>query len=343
MKALVTGGAGFVGSNCARHLLDKGHEVVIFDNLSRGKGCEANIQWLRSHPDSRRLTIANGDVSSLESLRTAARGCGLIIHTAAQVSVPKSVQDPLLDFESNVKGTFNVLEQARRIEPSPIVLFTSSNKVYGIPDGALNELETRYDFQALPRGVSESFPLKGEEPYGASKASGDLYMKAYHAQYGLPTLAFRCSCMYGPHQWGKEEQGWVAWFCIAAALGKGLTIYGDGKQVRDLLYIDDVISAFDLGIEKINKCSGEAINLGGGRENTVSLLETIRFIESLVRRKIPLAFSSWRPGDNKCYYTDYRKSERLLGWTPRVNWQEGIRKTLEWVEGNTPQMVAVIS
>lgn len=342
MKALVTGGAGFVGSNYASHLLSEGWEVVIFDNLGRGKGCENNLQWLRTHANSKNLRVLKGEVSSSRPLQEAMKGCDMVLHAAAQVSVPQSIAEPLIDFESNVLGTYNVLEAARKAKSNPTVLYTSSNKVYGIPDSPLRELDTRYDFKHLPSGVDEYFPLKGEEPYGASKATGDLYLHAYSMQYDLKAVSFRCSCMYGPRQWGKEEQGWVAWFCIAAALNKPINIYGDGKQVRDLLYIDDVTNAFDLALEKINTASGEAINLGGGSENVVSLLETIAYIESLTNRKIRLRFKNWRPGDNKCYYTDYGKAEKLLGWTPKVAWKEGVKKTLEWVQNNLPQISAAI-
>jgi CDP-paratose 2-epimerase len=341
MKALVTGGAGFVGSNYAYHLLDDGFEVVVFDSLARGKGCDNNLQWLKSNPKARRLTVVKGDVNSIESLHSASKGCDILLHAAAQVSVPESVFKPRLDFESNVLGTFNVLEAARRAESDPAVLFTSSNKVYGIPHARLIEKELQYDFENLPQGVDESFPLKGEEPYGVGKAAGDMYLHAYHEQYGLRSVAFRCSCMFGPHQWGKEEQGWVAWFCIAAALGKPLNIYGDGKQVRDLLHIDDVMHAFDLATQNLDRVKGEAINLGGGKENVASLLETITYLESLTNNKMSLTFKDWRPGDNKCYYTDYGKAKALMGWSPTIPWKEGVHKTLDWVQGNLRAVEAV--
>src|SRR2546428_6071279 len=327
MKALVTGGAGFVGSNYANHLLDHGSEVVVYDSLARGKGCENNLLWLKSNPNARKLTVVKGDVNSIESLHIASKGCDVFLHAAAQVSVPESVFKPRLDFESNALGTFNVLEAARRAESDPAVLYTSNNKVYGIPDAPLREQELRYEFENLPQGVDESFPLKGEEPYGVSKAAGDMYLHAYSEQYGVKSVSFRCSCMFGPHQWGKEEQGWVAWFCIATAFEKPLNIYGDGKQVRDLLYVDDVMHAFDLACKNISNVKGEAINLGGGKENVASLLETIAYLESITNTKMRLTFKGWRPGDNKCYYTNYEKAKKLLGWSPKVPWKEGVRRT----------------
>jgi CDP-paratose 2-epimerase len=339
--ALITGGAGFVGSNYAKHLLDIGANVVVFDNFARGKGSENNMQWLRSHPKSKNLKLVKGDVNSIESLQDASKGCDLIIHTAAQVSVPESVSKPRLDFTSNVLGTFNVLEVARKLQTDPVVIYTSSNKVYGIPNASLRELELRYDFEDLPEGVDESSVIKGEEPYGASKAAGDLYLHAYSEQYELKTVAFRCSCMFGPRQWGKEEQGWVAWFCIAAALDKPLNIYGDGKQVRDLLFIDDVMQAFDAAAQNIDKVKGQAMNLGGGKENVASLLETIAYLESITNKKMRLTFKGWRPGDNKCYYTNYLKATRLLGWSPQVTWKEGVLKTLDWVRSNVREVTAV--
>ncbi len=341
-RALVTGGAGFVGSNYAKHLLDLNAEVVVFDNFARGKGCESNLQWLKSHPKSGNLKVVKGEVSSVQSLEDASKGCDLILHTAAQVSVPESVSKPRLDFDSNALGTFNVLEAARKLQTDPVIIYTSSNKVYGIPDATLQELELRYDFEDLPEGVDESFAIKGEEPYGVSKATGDLYFHAYSEQYNLKSVAFRCSCMFGPRQWGKEEQGWVAWFTIAAALEKRLNIYGNGKQVRDLLYVDDVMQAFDLAIQNIDSVEGESINLGGGRENVASLLETIAYLESLTNKKMRLTFKGWRPGDNKCYYTNYQKAKKLLGWAPRVPWKEGVRRTLNWVQSNMREVSAVV-
>lgn len=331
MRVLITGGAGFVGSNYAWHLLDDGHEVVVYDNFSRGIGCSENVKWLRGHPRSNNLSVIKGDVRDRESLSKASKGCGVIIHTAAQVSVPLSIENPVLDFESNVIGTFNILEIARKLNTNPIVIYTSSNKVYGIPAANLIESKDRYDFKDLPAGVDESFPMKGEEPYGVSKMIGDHYIRTYYLRYGLRAISFRCSCMYGPRQWGKEEQGWVAWFCIAAVTGKPVTIFGNGKQVRDLLYIEDACRAFDLAIEKIDGVAGEGINLGGGKENAVSLLQAIEFIEQLKGSKMLLRFADWRPGDVKCYYTDYSKAEKLLGWKPLVPWKEGIRRTYDWV------------
>jgi len=334
MKALITGGAGFVGFNYARHLLDKGHEVVIYDNFTRGAGCRNNVDWLRTHDNSGKLTVVNEDLRNCQLLSKAAEDCDLIVHAAAQVSVPLSIDDPKLDFESNALGTFNVLEAARNSRSNPTVIYLSSNKVYGMPETELIELEKRYSFKELLEGIDESFPLKGEEPYGVSKALGDLYARAYHLQYGLRAISFRCSCMYGPHQWGKEEQGWVAWFCIAFAINSPITIFGDGKQVRDLLYIDDVISAFDLAIENINKIAGEGVNLGGGRENAVSLLEVIDFLNQLTKKSVHLSFTDWRPRDNKCYYTNYAKAKKLLEWQPRIPWRKGIERTYEWISNN---------
>jgi CDP-paratose 2-epimerase len=341
-KILITGGLGFVGSNYARHMLSSGAKVVVFDNAARGKGCEANLESLRLHPKSSNLKTVRGDVNSIQPLQEACSDCDLILHAAAQVSVPGSVSKPRLDFESNALGTFNVLEAARRSRAEPVILYTSSNKVYGIPDAPLHEEALRYDFENLPEGVDETFPVKGEEPYGVSKAAGDLYLHAYSEQYGLKTVAFRCSCMFGPHQWGKEEQGWVAWFCIAAALGKPINIYGDGKQVRDLLYVDDVMKAFDVAAERIDTVKGQALNLGGGKENVASLLETIALIESITKRKMALTFKEWRPGDNKCYYTNCQKANRLLGWRPTVPWKEGVQKTLDWVQTNLREVSSVV-
>lgn len=340
IRALVTGGAGFVGCNYTWHLLDKGCKVVVYDNFARGAGCLQNTKWLASHPNSANLTIVRGHVQNYDGLFKAGHECDLIVHAAAQVSVPLSISDPKLDFQSNALGTFNVLEVARNLGTDPIVVYLSSNKVYGIPEAELIELENRYDFKDLPNGVHESFPLKGEEPYGVSKGIGDYYIRAYHLRYGLKAVSFRCSCMYGPRQWGKEEQGWVGWFCIAAATNKTITIFGDGKQVRDLLYVDDVIHAFDSAVKRIDKVAGEGINLGGGRENAISLLEAIAFLEQLTGKSVPLRFADWRPGDNKCYYTNNVKATRLLGWRPTIPWKEGIHRTYNWVTENISHFIS---
>lgn len=336
MKALVTGGAGFVGCNYAWHLLNKAYEVVVFDNFARGSSCSYNVEWLKSHPNSDKLSIIRGNVKDYELLSKSAKDCDLIVHTAAQVSVPLSVSNPRNDFECNTLGAFNVLEVARGSRLDPIVIYTSSNKVYGMPNAELIELDRRYDFKELLKGVDEFHSLKGEEPYGVSKIVGDLYARAYNLRYGLKTVAFRCSCMYGPHQWGKEEQGWVAWFCIAFAVEHPITIFGNGKQVRDLIYVEDVIRAFDLAIKNIKHVAGESLNLGGGKENAVSLLEVIDFLGQLTAKTNPLFFTDWRPGDNKCYYTNYAKIRRLLGWQPHFSWKDGISRTYEWVQNNLP-------
>jgi len=330
-RVLVTGGGGFVGSNYAAHLLDEGASVTLYDNFARGYGCSHNTSWLKKRASSNKLKIVKGDVKDYPRLLRAAKGCDLIVHAAAQVSVPLSVSNPRLDFDSNAVGTFNILEVARNLKTDPAVLYISSNKVYGIPDAELVELERRYNFKDLKEGVGEDFPLEGEEPYGVSKATGDSYLHAYYLRYGLRAVSFRCSCMYGPRQWGKEEQGWVAWFCIAAATRKNITIFGDGKQVRDLLYIDDVIRAFDSARAKIRNVAGEAFNLGGGRNNAVSLLQTLDFLKELSGRDIKLTYADWRPGDNKCYYTNINKVKKLLDWAPQISWKEGIKRTYEWV------------
>lgn len=332
MKVLITGGAGFVGSNYAWHLLTNGHDVVIYDKILRAGGLY-NVKWLRSHGNSHNLHIIKGDVRDYKSLSRAAEGCDLILHCAAQVSVPLSIDNPKKDFEYNVIGTFNILEVIRRSKLNPILIYTSSNKVYGIPEIKLKEFKTRYDFEEYIDGVNEHVPLKSEEPYGASKAVSDLYLRAYSLRYGLRALSFRCSCMYGPHQWGREEQGWVTWFCIASVLNNPITIFGNGKQVRDLLYIDDAVRAFDLAAKSIDKISGEVINLGGGKENSVSLLEVIDFLKGLAGN-VRIHFAEWRPGDTKCYYTDYGKAKKLLGWQPNVSWKEGITQTYKWVIDN---------
>jgi CDP-paratose 2-epimerase len=340
ISAWVTGGAGFVGSNYARSLLDRGCTVAIYDNFARGEGCVENVKWLRNNASSKKLTLIKSPLEDRLGLAKACRDRDLVVHCAAQVSVPLSIAEPRLDYETNATGSFNVLEAVRSSSSNPVVIYTSSNKVYGVPDSPLIESDDHYDFES-GCGVDESAPLVGEEPYGVSKAVAERYIDAYARRYGLKAVSFRCSCMYGPHQWGKAEQGWVAWFCVAAILKKTLTLFGDGKQVRDLLYIDDVVKAFDLAFNGNSKIRGEAINLGGGKENAVSLLQTLKYLESATGKRIETKYADWRPGDNKCYYTDVRKAKSLLGWAPEVGWKEGLDRTLDWVRQNLPSVSAI--
>jgi len=334
MKHLIIGGAGFIGSNLADYFLKKKHKVTIFDNFSR-IGATANAEWLkRNHPQ---VKIVRGDIrTDLDKLQKEIEKSNIVHHLAAQVAVTTSVVNPREDFEINALGTFNVLEAIRQSKNNPILIFASTNKVYGKMDEiGVVEKKTRYEYKNLPLGVSEKQNLDFHSPYGCSKGAADQYVRDYTRIYGLKTVVLRQSCIYGPRQFGIEDQGWVAWFIIAAVLGKPITIYGDGKQIRDVLYIDDLIKAFELAVKKIKKTKGKIYNIGGGPKNTISIWKEFGpMIEKLLKRKIKVRYSDWRPGDQKVYVSDVRKAKKDLGWEPKVGVKEGINKLFNWVVKN---------
>ena len=334
-RYLITGGAGFIGSNYAHHLLARGERVTIFDNLSRA-GAGINLQWLRATygPDS--FLLIEADVRDAQAIAEAARQADVIIHLAGQVAVTSSVEDPRADFEANALGTFNTLEAARASGRNPIVLYASTNKVYGgMEDTPVIEIGTRYTYEELPHGVPETQPLDFHSPYGCSKGAGDQYTRDYARIYGLPTVVFRQSCIYGPRQFGIEDQGWVAWFVIAAQTGRPITIYGDGKQVRDVLYVGDLLDAYDAAIAQIGVAAGQVYNIGGGPSNVLSIwAEFGPLLERLLGREIPVSCSNWRPGDQKVYVSDIRKAQRELHWQPKTGVEEGIGRLFEWVKEN---------
>src|SRR5215831_10232687 len=252
---VVTGGAGFVGSNLVSSLLDRGHHVTVFDSLAR-PGSERNLLWLRKrHPG---LHYVHGDVRDADALDSVVRRADVVYHLAGQVAVTTSVEDPATDFNVNALGTFNVLEAARRNGRRPTLVFTSTNKVYGgIEDVVVVERPARYEFQDPQSGISEDQPLDFHSPYGCSKGAADQYVRDYARIYHLPTVVFRMSCIYGPRQFGTEDQGWIAHFIISVLTGKPITIYGDGKQVRDVLYVEDLVRAFRLAVERIADVAGQ--------------------------------------------------------------------------------------
>lgn len=336
MRFLITGGAGFIGSNTCRKLLDQGHEVVVFDNLSRA-GSEANLAWLKQGGGE--LVMIKGDVRKPDGLEAALQQHGpidVVLHFAAQVAVTTSVLDPALDFEINARGTLNVLEAVRHAEPSPIMLYASTNKVYGGLEGyEIVEADTRYEFAETARGVPEFAPLDFHSPYGCSKGAADQYVRDYHRIYGLPTIVFRNSCIYGPRQFGIEDQGWLAWFVIAAVHGKNITIFGDGKQVRDVLYIDDLVGAMLAAVENIETTQGQVYNMGGGPENSLSVwVEFGPLLEELEGRNIEVEFEDWRPGDQRVYISDISKAQRDFGWSPQTPPEQGVKELYEWVREN---------
>lgn len=334
-RYLITGGAGFIGCNYVHRLLSRGEKVTVYDNLSR-RGTEANLDWLsREHgADAFRLVV--GDVRDYDALVAATEGADVVVHLAGQTAVTTSVESPRLDFEDNALGTFNVLEAARHAGTTPIFLYSSTNKVYGgMEEIVVVKGETRYAYRDFPHGIPETQPLDFHSPYGCSKGAGDQYVRDYARIYGLPTVVFRQSCVYGPRQMGVEDQGWVAWFIIAAVTGQPITIYGDGKQVRDVLFVDDLLDVYDAAVERINVAAGQVYNVGGGPEHTMAVwAEFGPMLEDLMGRAIPVSYGDWRPGDQRIYVSDVRKAGRELSWRPRVGVEEGIRRLYEWVVAN---------
>jgi CDP-paratose 2-epimerase len=332
---LVTGGAGFIGSNLVNNLLDDGYRVTVFDALLR-RGTEHNLSWLRSRHRDGRLCFVQGDVRDFEALRTVVRRAEIIYHLAGQVAVTTSVDDPRTDYEINALGTFNVLEAVRQSGHRPVVVFTSTNKVYGgMEDVAVVERTTRYEYQDFPHGVPESQPLDFHSPYGCSKGAADQYVRDYGRIYGLPTVVFRMSCIYGPRQFGNEDQGWLAHFMIAALKGEPVTIYGNGKQVRDVLFVEDLVRAFRLAVEKIDTSAGQVFNIGGGPSNVLAVWQEFReLLTDLKGEKIDARYGDWRPGDQPCYVSDIRKAGRCLGWEPRIDKETGVRRLWEWVSSH---------
>jgi CDP-paratose 2-epimerase len=332
---LVTGGAGFIGSNYVHRLLERGEKVTVYDNLSRA-GAKVNLAWLQETFGRDAFRLDAGDVTDAARLAESAREADVIVHLAGQVAVTTSVTDPRHDFESNALGTFNALEAARLSGRRPVFIYASTNKVYGgMDDVEVVGDATRWHYKDLPYGAPETQPLDFHSPYGCSKGTGDQYVRDYARIYGLRSVVFRQSAIYGPRQFGIEDQGWLAWFVIAAVMGRPITIYGDGKQVRDMLYVSDLIDAYDLAIQKIDQVKGQVFNLGGGPQNTISVwTEFGPMLEKLLNRKISVARGDWRPGDQRVFVADIRKAERVLGWEPKIRVEEGIARLFKWVVEN---------
>ena len=340
MKILITGGAGLVGSHAAEYFALKGDEVVVLDNLMRSEifgydkaSVEFNWNYLAKYSNVKRI---KGDVRNEKDVKEAlGDGVDVVIHTAGQPGVPSSVREPKDDFSINAFGTLNTLECTRQLNKNTIFIYCSTNKVYGenIDKIPLKEKKTRYVYEGM-KGVNEDMltDLTGHTPYGVSKLTGDLYTQEYAHIYGMKTAVFRMSCTYGIRQFGFEDQGWVAWFIIAALYNKPITIYGDGKQVRDLLYATDLVEAFDKFIN--SDLRHGLFNIGGGEDNTVSLLEFLDEIQKLTGKNPEVKFANWRPSDQKVYITDIAKVSKTLDWKQKVSAKEGIQKLIEWVKQN---------
>ena len=332
-RILITGGAGFVGCNAARFFGARNWNVTVLDNLSR-QGTDKNLAWLR---DGTTFDFEHVDVRDRPAIdRVMAAGrFDAVIHLAAQVAVTTSVIDPSMDFAVNAIGTFNMLDAVRLHSPESVFIFASTNKVYGKIAGATSELRgNQYTYVNRPHGIGETEPLDFLSPYGCSKGAADQYTLDFARMYKIPATSFRQSCIYGPRQFGVEDQGWVAWFAIAAMLGRDITIFGDGKQVRDVLHVDDLLLAYEAAIRAPDKIAAEAFNVGGGPHRVLSLIDLVDRLARRLGRKIPVKWDDWRPGDQQVYISDIRKLENVLGWTPEISVTAGIAQLIDWVAQN---------
>jgi CDP-paratose 2-epimerase len=334
--ALVTGGAGFIGTNVAARLAEQGRRVRVFDNLTRS-GVADNLAWLTGTYGDRIEAIA-GDVRDRAAVDRAVIGAAEVYHFAAQVAVTSSLVDPVHDFGVNAGGTLNLLEALRALDDPPPILFTSTNKVYGdledvelVPDGS------RYvpaDTDTRMSGISERRSVDFHSPYGCSKGAADQYVLDYARTFALPAVVFRMSCIYGPHQFGTEDQGWVAHFLIRALEERPITIYGDGLQVRDILFVDDLVDAMQLAHANVDRLAGQAFNIGGGPERTTSLVELIELIGEIEDRRIDVSFDAWREADQRYYVSDTRRFRDATGWHPRIGVEDGVRALHGWLREN---------
>ena len=334
---LITGGAGFVGCNVADAILRAGGRVRVLDDLSR-PGVEKNLAWLREvHRGA--VQFVHADVRDAVAVAGAVAGCDRVYHFAAQVAVTTSLTGPVADFEVNARGTLNVLEAVRTLPGGPVpLLFTSTNKVYGdlggvetVPDG---DRHRPADADLADAGVGEDRPLDFHSPYGCSKGAADQYVLDYARTYGLPATVFRMSCIYGPHQYGTEDQGWVAHFARAVLRGEGLTFYGDGRQVRDVLHVSDLARAMTAALDQTDRTAGHAFNVGGGPANAVSLRQVVRALGEAAGREVPVTRGDWRAGDQKWYVSDTAKLQTALDWSPRVGWRDGLGDLCEWLSAH---------
>jgi CDP-paratose 2-epimerase len=332
---LVTGGAGFIGSNYGHRLVRRGEKVIIYDNLSRS-GARRNVAWLEESFGKDAFKLVVGDLRDANLLTESVKDADIIVHLAGQVAVTTSVTNPRDDFESNALGTFNALEAARLSERDPIFIYSSTNKVYGgMEDVEIVEGATRWRYKDLVEGTSETQPLDFHSPYGCSKGTGDQYVRDYARIYGLRSVVFRQSAIYGPRQFGVEDQGWMAWMMIAAVTGRPITIYGDGKQVRDVLHVDDLLNAYDVAVEKIDTAKSQVYNIGGGLRNVLAVwAEFGPILERLLGRKVEVAHADWRPGDQRVFYADFGKAKRELDWEPKIDLEEGLELLFNWVKEN---------
>jgi CDP-paratose 2-epimerase len=332
MRVIVSGGAGFIGCNAVKRYLEAGCDVTVIDDLSR-RGADANLAWLQKIGT---FTFHRCDIrnpAAVDKVFREHRAADAVLHLAAQVAVTTSVVDPRHDFEVNALGTLNVLEATRAHAPQAAFIYSSTNKVYGALEHiGVEQVGGRWRYCDRATGIGEAEPLDFHSPYGCSKGAADQYVRDYARIYGMRTVSLRQSCIYGRRQFGVEDQGWVAWFAIAAAKRLPISIYGDGKQVRDVLFVDDLVDCFQAVIERIDRVGGQVFNVGGGPSNVLSLHDLVGSLERLSGREIERRYEPWRPGDQKVFVCDVGKAERELGWKPRTSSQVGVETLHAWVE-----------
>lgn len=342
MKWIVTGIAGFIGCNAAATFLARGDDVVGIDNLSR-PGTALNLEWLRANRGS--LDFINCDVRDADALgRVFAAHCDTdaVLHLAGQVAVTTSVREPRADFEINALGTFNACEAVRLHAPDALLLNASTNKVYGAGSDALELRDGRWFDPNEPGGTRETRPLDFHSPYACSKGTGDQYVLDYHRSYGLRTVSLRQSCIYGPRQYGIEDQGWIAWLSLAALSGLPFTIFGDGRQVRDVLFVEDLVDLYIRCVENADIVAGRALNVGGGPTNVLSLLELVDSLEHRMGEKPKFGFGESRIGDQRVYVSDITLARDLLGWEPRVSVSDGLSRLLDWLDEHREEVAAIV-
>jgi CDP-paratose 2-epimerase len=346
MRFLITGGAGFIGSNAARRFRELGHDVVELDSFVR-PASRFNRAWLESRDP--KIQFVEADVRDPAALRSAlSDSFDVVLHLAGQVAVTTSIVDPVTDHDINALGTFHLLEELRRRhgdapDRAPLLLYASTNKVYGHLTMGETLRDGRWDFKDLPGGVSEEEPLSFESPYGCSKGAADQYVVDYHRSFGLPTAALRQSCIYGPRQFGEEDQGWVAWFALAASFGLPITFYGDGLQVRDLLWVEDLLALYLAAAESPARVAGRAYNVGGGPAFRMSLAELIGLLETKLGKRIPISRAPTRLGDQPVFYCNVRRAEKELGWRPRVSPEEGVDRLLAWIRESREEILRFLT
>lgn len=340
MKILITGGAGLVGSHAAEYFAAKGYDVIVFDNLMRSRlfgydkaSVEYNWKYLSK---IKNIKCVKGDVrNALQVKKALGKGVDVVLHAAGQPGVQYSIDNPNEDFNINAFGTLNVLECVRKICKKAVFLYCSTNKVYGenVSKIPLEELSSRYSYKGV-RGVNENMPtdLTSHTPYGVSKLTGDLYVQDYAHIYGMRTAVFRMSCIYGKRQFGFEDQGWLAWFIIAGLFNRRITIYGNGKQVRDCLYVDDLVGAYEAFIN--SKLQSGLFNIGGGAEHTISLLEFVDILKHALEKDPKVSYGPWRASDQKVYISDITRIKNKLNWQPRIGIRQGVDMMIDWIKEN---------